>query len=363
VRHPGAVGKQRTYLVYSSAVPENEVGLRVALGWRPIPARIGEEHILAQLLRQHGCQVTQTQDARPDLSAFDIILLLENCGWFPKILDAFGASRNNSEKPLLVVWHWEPLPLPAGAGASEPRLSLREIAKILLRDTRATDPYTNLRKLRQLKGKGLPLLLVVSSQAWAESMAERGISAHWVPYGYDASCGSQSSGEPNGERDIEALFLGALEIPRRRKIIQELRRKGVKLEARGSWTDKELWGEQRNGLIHRAEAFLNIQRYPREIGAHRLILGMANRSLVVSEPIYRPEPFLAGKHYVEAEVREMPDVLRYYHAHPEERAEIVEMAYQFVTGALKMEESVARILSLVNEVRRAPSGTQREGKQ
>ncbi len=330
-------------------MPRNEIGLRVALGWRPIPARAGEEHILAQLLRQHGGQVLQTRDTQLDLSTFDVVLLLENCGWFPKILEAFGALSDRSERPLLVVWHWEPLPFPASAGAERPRLSLREIAKILLRDARATDPYTNFRKLRQLNGKGWPLLLVVSSQAWAESMAERGIPAHWVPYGYELGCGSQSSGEPDGERDIEALFLGALEIPRRRKIIQELRRKGVKLEARGSWTDKELWGEQRNGLIHRAEAFLNIQRYPREIGAHRLILGMANRSLVVSEPIYKPEPFLPGKHYVEAEVREMPDVLRHYRTHPSERAEIVERAYRFVTEELKMEESVARILSLIRD--------------
>ena len=333
-------------------MPENDVGLRIALGWRPIPARAGEEHILAQLLRQHGHQVTQTQDAGLDLSDFDIVFLLENCGWFPKILEAFGALRNKSERPLLVVWHWEPLPLPTVAEAPKPRLSLREIAKILLRDARATDPYTNFRKLQRLNGKGWPLLLVVSSQAWAESLAERGIPAHWVPYGYDSSCGGESPDEPDSARDIEALFLGALEIPRRRKIIQELRGKGIQLEARGSWTDKELWGEQRNGLIHRAETFLNIQRYPREIGAHRLILGMANRSLVVSEPIYRPEPFLPGKHYVEAEVREMPDVLRYYHTHCGERSEIVNRAYRFVTEELRMAESVARILSLVIEVRR-----------
>jgi hypothetical protein len=332
-------------------VRENEAGFRVALGWRPIPARAGEDHILAQLLRQNGHQVTQTPAASLDLSAFDVVLLLENCGWFPKLLEAFGAMRNKSERPLLVVWHWEPLPLPAAAAAPRPRLSMREMAKILLRDARATDPYTNFRRLRRLSKKGWALLLVVSSQTWAEALAERGIPAHWVPYGYDSSCGGQSPGEPDGERDIEALFLGALEIPRRRKIIRELRRRGVKLEARGSWTDKELWGERRNGLIHRAEAFLNIQRYPREIGAHRLILGMANRSLVVSEPIYKPAPFLPGEHYVEAELREMPDALRYYRAHREERAEMVERAYQFVTEELRMEESVARILSLIHERR------------
>ncbi len=324
--------------------------LRVALAWRPIPARAGEEHVVAQLFRRQGHHVTQTQDANLDLSAFDVVLLLENCGWFPKILGAFEASESN--RPLLVVWHWEPLPLPAAARAQRPRLSLREMAKILLRDTRATDPGTNLRRLRHLNDQGWPLLVVVSSQAWAESMGEQGMPAHWVPYGYESGCGGQWPDEPGSVRDIEALFLGALEIPRRQRIMRDLRRQGVKLEARGSWTDKELWGEQRNGLIHRAEAFLNIQRYPGEIGAHRMILGMANRSLVISEPIYRPEPFLPGRHYVEAEVREMPDVLRYYSAHRDKRAEIVDRAYRFVTEELKMEESVARIVSLIHGARR-----------
>lgn len=298
--------------------------------------------------------MTQTRDTSLALSAFDVVLLLENCGWFPKILEAFKVVE--LARPLLAVWHWEPLPLPSAAATSKSRLSLREIAKVLLRDIRATDPNTNLQRLQYLSDRGWPLLIAVSSQAWAESLAEHKIAAHWVPYGYDSSCGSHPPGEAEGERDIEALFLGALEIPRRRKIIRELRRQGIKLEARGSWTDKELWGERRNGLIHRAESFLNIQRYPREIGAHRLILGMANRSLVVSEPIYRPEPFLPGRHYVEAEARDMPDVLRYYRAHRKERDEIVEQAYRFVTDEMKMEESLTRILSLVHAARRQSRG-------
>ena len=83
-----------------------------------------------------------------------------------------------------------------------------------------------------------------------------------------------------------------------------------------------------------------------------MILGMANRSLVLSEPIYKPAPFLPGKHYVEAEVREMPEVLRYYRAHHSERSEIVDRAYRFVTQELRMETSVLQILSLIDtEVR------------
>ena len=98
------------------------------------------------------------------------------------------------------------------------------------------------------------------------------------------------------------------------------------------------------------EAFLNLQRYPREISAHRLILGMANRSLVVSEPIYRPHPFVPGQHYVEVEVADMPDALRYYRAHRTERDRIVERAYRLVTEDLRMEASVARLLTLIRQL-------------
>jgi len=82
-----------------------------------------------------------------------------------------------------------------------------------------------------------------------------------------------------------------------------------------------------------------------------MILGMANHSLGPSEPIYNPAPFPPGKHYVEAEVREMPEAFRYNRAHPAERAEIVDRAYYFLTQDLQMETSVLRILSYINALR------------
>ena len=57
-----------------------------------------------------------------------------------------------------------------------PWLSVREMVKIMLRDVRATDVYTNLAALRRLSRQGSPDLLIVSSQAWQESLAEHGIT-------------------------------------------------------------------------------------------------------------------------------------------------------------------------------------------
>ena len=229
------------------------------------------------------------------------------------------------------------------AGLPPPSLSLRERAKILFNDTRRNDPYTNLSHLTRMSREGWYDLLIVSSQAWQESLRERGISCHWVPYGYESG-----DGAPTGvPRDIAALFLGAVNVPRRKRIIGELRRRGVDLVAKGSWFDRALWGRDRTRLINRADTLINIQRYRGEISAHRLILGMANRALIVSEPIYRPTPFIPGEHYVEAEVGDMPATLSYYRTHLEERDRIVDRAYRFVTEELTMESSVSRILSLV----------------
>ena len=237
--------------------------------------------------------------------------------------------------------------MPRSAGIPLPSLSVRELAKAVLKDIRATDVYTNLAGLTKLSKKQWPDLLMVSSQAWQESLAERGIAAHWVPYGYAPEYGAPTS----GPRDIEALFLGALNVPRRSKAIRQLRRSGIDLVTPGSWSDKTYWEKERTRLINRSKAFINIQRYAGEISAHRLILGMANKSLVISEPIYKPAPFIPGEHYVEAEVGNMPATLDFYRTQPEERARIVDRAYSFVSEELRMEASISRILALVADYR------------
>lgn len=321
------------------------MSLRIATCWRPIPARVDEEHAVTRLLRRHFADVVQTNDVHLPLHEFDAILMLENARWFPQILKQFAELKRTPRRPLLAVWHWEPLPLPSAAATPPPALSLREIAKIVLRDVRATDVYTNLAVLRRLRRDGWPDVLSVSSRAWQEALAEQGIGSQWVPYGYE-----ETDGRPiDGPRDIDALFLGALDVPRRKTIVDQLRRRGVNLVSCGSWFDKTLWGPERTRLINRAEAFLNIQRYPREISAHRLILGMANKSLVISERVYRPEPFVAGEHYVEADAQDIPDALDYYRRHADERRAIVERAYRLVTGTLTMESSVARIAELIED--------------
>jgi spore maturation protein CgeB len=101
-------------------------------------------------------------------------------------------------------------------------------------------------------------------------------------------------------------------------------------------------------LLNRTKILLNLARTPGEFPDLRLILGMANKALVISEPIYRPDPFVPGQHFVSVSIDEMPEKIRYYLAHDEERASISERAHELITQDVTMERSVSRILDLIS---------------
>ena len=312
---------------------------------RSLPVHRGKRGPVTSLLEEAGYQVTRVVDGPLEVAANGVVWILGNANWLPVICRQL-AGKSRHERPFVVFWHTEPLPPPKASGLPWPRLHLREIAKILLRDPRATDVYTNYFCLRRLTGKGLPDLLVVSTLGRREFLVERGIAAHWVPLGYYPSSHGHDMGLP---RDIEALFLGALEIPRRKRLIKHLRRCGVNLLAVGSWSDPEYWGENRTRLLNRTKILLNISRHPGNLSDHRMNLGMANKALVISEPMYNPAPYVPGKHYISATIEEMPEVISYYLAHDDERQRIVNEGHRLVTQEVTMARSVSRILELIRE--------------
>ena len=313
--------------------------------YRPIQALTGKVHIVTSLLRETGYRVTQVSDERLDLKGTDIVLMLTNANWFPALCKQLQAAPA-AERPFTVIWHAEPLPPPKSAGLPQPLLNLREIGKMLLRDRRATDVYTNYFRLRVLNEEGIPDLLLISTPGRQEFLAEHGLASTFVPLGYHPA---EDGCDLGLERDIEVFFLGALNIPRRKKLFRILRRSGVRLVAKGSWHDPDLWGESRNRLLSRTKILLNLQRYPGELPGMRLIMGMANRSMVISEPIYKPGGFIPGKHYISAESDEMPEIIEYYINHDDERERIATEGHNFVTRDLTLETSISSILRLIAE--------------
>jgi len=79
----------------------------------------------------------------------------------------------------------------------------------------------------------------------------------------------------------------------------------------------------------------------------RFIFGMANEALVVTEPVYDPFPFIAGRHVVSASVDEIPAVVLNYLQDEEQRRQITGRAYAFVTQELTLERSIERMLELI----------------
>lgn len=323
--------------------------LRITVCQRRLANGRAERPELTVELRAQGHEVLETDDGSIELGACDLIWIQGNANWYPHVCRQLSAA---TRRPATLIWHTEPLPPPAASGLPRPRLELREIAKIVLRDRRATDVYTNFSRLRQLARRGLPDCLVVSGRARQEFLAEHGIAAHWVPPGYSLEHGC----DLGLERDIDVLFLGTLDVKRRRHALKRLEKAGLDITVEGSWYDSRAWGENRTRLLNRAKILLDLQRYPGELSGLRLILAMANKCLVVSEPIHDSSPFLTGEHFVTSTLQHMPQVVRHFLAHAGERQRIVEAGYRFVTEDLTLSRTVTSVLEMARpaiEQRRA----------
>ena len=267
-----------------------------------------------------------------------------NAAFFPRVCRRL-LRMPAGERPLVVIWHMEPLPPPTASGIPKPRPHLREIAKIVLRDARATDVYTNAFTLRRLHRNGVPDVLVVSAPGRQEYLAERGIPSHFVPVGLLPEAGRDLA----LERDIDVLFLGSLDVPRRNRILQSLRAQGVPVTALGDWKNPDYWGESRTILLNRAKILLNLSRTEGEYSGIRILLGLANKALVVSEPIYESKPYIPGRHFVMARHEELAERILHYLGDPVARAAIIEEGYRAAHAEFAMERSLNRILRYLAE--------------
>jgi hypothetical protein len=300
-------------------------------------------HPLELTLSGLGLPVEHIPDGPIDAGRAELLWIWGAPGWYPRALrSVLGMPRRL--RPTVILWHVEPIPMPAASGLPRQALHARELAKIVLRDKRVADPYSNLRRLVRLAQSGFPDLLLVPYEASGETLAEHGLAAHVVPIGSRPD----HCRDLGLERDIPVLFIGSLDVPRRKKLLRRLRARGVSVEAVGSWSDPQFYGEARTRLLNRVRILLNLSRFPGQNSGHRLLIGMASRTLVVSEPIYRPDPFVPGTHYVSATVDEMPGVITHFLEHESERQAIAERGHRFVRDELTMESSIRRIAELVD---------------
>lgn len=308
----------------------------------------GKTGVVNKVLEKAGYQVSQMNDDTFDPAGVDVVWFQGNINWFPR---ARRQISRLGDRPAVVAWHSEPLPFPEDSGFSQPRPTLRELAKIALRDERATDAYTNFYRIRQMHAKGLLDLCVVSARSRQTFLAEKGIPSAFVPLGFHEAMGRRL----DLVRDIDVLFIGTLDDPRHRKALKFLRLNGVSVEALGSWKDAQMWGESRTHLINRAKIFLNIQRHPGQFSGYRMMLGMGNGSMVLSEPVHDPFPYEPGVHYISSTLQDMPVTIQKYLADDAARSAIVEAGFNLATGALRMENSVLEVARLMDQMLRERS--------
>jgi hypothetical protein len=307
----------------------------------------GKIGAIEQILSNAGYQAASVSDETFDASAADVVWVQGNINWYPRTR-ATLKKLEPSSRPAVLVWHSEPLPFPRDSGFPRPVLTLREIVKILLRDERATDVYTNYYRLKEMHRRGLIDLCVVTSRSRQSFLRENRIPAHFVPLGHHAGVGRRL----NLDRDIDVLFIGSLDDARHRSAIRFLRRKGVAVRAMGSWSEGPTWGESRTQLINRAKIFLNIQRHAGQYSGYRMLLGMANGAMIVSEPVHDPFPYEPGVHYVESTLDQMPETILKYLSDESARAVIAESGYRFATESLTIENSVRQIIDLMETMLR-----------
>lgn len=104
------------------------------------------------------------------------------------------------------------------------------------------------------------------------------------------------------------------------------------------------------GVMQRSKITLNIHHSSDEYFEwHRIVLlGIAQRTLVISEPTISTPFFQNGIHYIEAKIKDIPERIEYYLSDPKgiiEAEEIIERAYKKFTEDCKLADSLRPLVS------------------
>jgi hypothetical protein len=345
------------------------------------------------------------RDGDRDVFEVDALLLLGDSTGFDGFAELL--AHHKGSRPTTILWQLEPLPPPTlneraeriGLRASDimewvtlppgilsrliksvvplsVRTKVREAIngalfsgfdKELVRNSKhelmGLDAYARLNMMRQYDRLKSRLLegwidhLFVQNVSKKEFLESRGIQAERVPIGHHTLMGENLG----MERDVDVVFLGALDTPLRRKILGNLQTslasKGISLLTVG----QGCFGKERTELFNRARISLSLASHPNDLPSIRFLMSMSCGALVVSDPLYDPKPFKAGEHFVQAGVADLPEVIAYYLAKEAERKAIVRSANHFVTRELTMQESMKQIMGALSANSAVSTGNLRRG--
>lgn len=297
--------------------------------------------ITAETLRGLGFDVHLVTERELELAPDRLLFVAGNPRAYRRTL-ARLASTDPAKRPTTIVWHTEPLPMPRAAGLRRELLTTRELAKIVLRDRRINDHYSNARYLKSLARTSVVDAFAVATRAYQAYLAEQGVDVAFVPLGHHPAFGENR----DRERDIDVLFLGDFRLRRRRRILRRLRRDGIDVLTLGDYSDPRLWGEGRTELMNRTTIALNIPRLEGHLPDMRFVVAMGTGALLVSETVYLPDPYVPGRHFVESSSDDLAATIRGYLADADARRTITEEAHRLVATELTLEASYRSLLDL-----------------
>lgn len=206
-------------------------------------------------------------------------------------------------------------------------------------------------EIRWLKDHDYLKLLAVLTPSHQQFYSEKiGVPAEVIPYGYNPAFGR----DLHLERDVDVVFLGSLRDRRRSEIMQRFESDFTKLEIKfvihdGSPERGLVFGEERTRLINRTKILLSIMRQPWDDLVFRMLLGTPNGAMVVSEPVQDQYPFQSGVHFASAEIDRIPETVKYYLEHEEERQRIVQSAQDVIFNQMTGSMMTGKMLAALDE--------------
>jgi len=366
---------------------DNNIRPGICIG---VPSNSGDKLGLGRMV----CDVLSNLDFFPalvtdgdsDVLQASLLLLLGDCHSFNGFAELL--NKYNGRRPTTVLWQIDPLPPPTLSKHAE-HIGLAALSALRKRERsihskllKACLPKTMRRRLKKavyarifrdfqkeithccpkasaqidveacrfvIRGyewfkqhceKKWLDYIVCTTPAKKEFLQSRGISAEYVPLGYQ-----QLMGHNEGlERDIDVAFIGGTKNVRRRTILNHISRS---LASRHICLQTQLCtclGDERAGLLNRVRISINIASFPWDVAGLRFLISMACGALVVSEPLENPGPYKAGVHFIEANIDQIPEVIDYYLKNEQQRQAIVYNASQFINEQLTLQKAVLRIL-------------------
>jgi hypothetical protein len=307
---------------------------------------------LADALTQAGAAVRTLAHLRDSGPAHDdLLLVIGSPTLHPHLPRNLGALRRSLPALRVFLWHMEHL-----LDADTPLLTQAALRlKARVEHARRGD-YANTRAgnfLASQEAARLALFdrVLVFTRRKADFLRARGIDADYLPLGHHAVWG-WTDADDTSARDIDVLFLGMLH-GRRQTIMDDIQARlapsGVRVQTNYDFNPSGAWGEERNALLSRAKVFLSIYRYPGDGSGMRFSMGMGNGALVVSEPVADPDPFAAGRDFVQAPVPALADAILAALSDPPARLAMCRAAQDCLRAHYSLQGSAERILALLRE--------------